>query len=91
MGFQESHGRGKNTSAAEGGRKILAFFFFGAKLRFQWENVEFWSILEFHGCKICYIFSFDGRNFWRNEISTDVRFRDSLGSNREEGETKSYA
>ena len=60
MGFHKSHGRKKNTSAAEGGLKILALFF-GAKSRFQWENDEFWGISEFHGCKIWYIFNFHGR------------------------------
>jgi len=37
-------------------------------------NDEIFGKLYAHGRKIWYVFDFDGRKFWRNEISTDVRF-----------------
>ena len=52
------------TSAAEGGRKILAFFFV-EKSGFQWENYEFWGISESNESKILEISNFDERKFWR--------------------------
>ena len=51
LGLKKSCGCKKLCLAAEGGRKILAFFF-GANLRFKWENdkkkrplseVKFWA------------------------------------------------
>ena len=78
LGFHKSYGCKKITSAGEGGRKILAFFFC-AKSRFQWENVEFWGISEFHYVRFGTFSISTGVSFGENEISTDARFRDFFG------------
>ena len=64
MGFQEPHGRENNTLAAEGGRKILAFFLV--------QNQDFSGKMTNFGA----FWNFTDVSFGENEISTDVRFGD---------------
>ena len=82
MGFQESHGRKKNTSAPEGGRKNLAFFF-GSKSRFQWENDKFWNFTDVQFATFSVLTDV---SFGENEISTDVSFRDFFWAKSRGGE-----
>ena len=74
LGFQESHGRKKNTSAAEGGQKILAFFFV-ENHDFSGKMTNFRAFWNFTDVRFATFSVLAGVSFGENEISTDVRFR----------------
>ena len=74
MGFQESHGRKKNTSAAEGGRKILAFFLVQNQ-DFSGKMTDLGAFWNFTDVRFRTFSVLTGVSFGENEISTDVRFR----------------
>ena len=74
LGFHKSHGCKKITSAAEGGRKNLAFFLvqnqnFGGKM-------TNWAFQNFADVRFATFSILTGVSFGKNEISTDVRFWD---------------
>ena len=87
MGFQESHGRKKNTSAAKGGRKILAPpFFFVQNQDFSGKITIFGAFWNFTDVRFATFSVLTGAGFGENEISTDVRFRAFFGGKTGQGE-----
>ena len=89
MGFHKSHGRKKNTSAAEGGRKILAFFFFFCENQdFSGKMTNFGAFWNFTDVRFATFSVLTDVSFGENEISTDVRFRALGGVKTGGGQTK---
>ena len=88
LGFQQSHGRKKNTSAAEGGQKNFAFFFVQNQ-DFSGKITNFGAFWNFTDARFATFSVLTGVSFGENEISTDVRFRASFwGQNGTRGEKK---
>ena len=75
LGFQKSHGCKKMTSAAEGGRKNLAFFLVHSQ-DFSGKMTNLGPFLNFTDVRFGTFSISTGVSFGETEISTDARFRD---------------
>ena len=78
LGFHKSHGCNKMTSAAEGGRKNLAFFLVQNQ-DFSGKITNFGAFQNPTDVRFRTFPILTDVGFGENEISTDVRFRDFFG------------
>ena len=84
MGFKKSHGCEKISSAAEGGRKISAFFFFLVQNQdFSGKITNLGAFQNPTDVRFRTFPILTDASFGENEISTDVRFGDPFLGNIE--------
>ena len=87
LGFQESHGRKKNTSATEAAEKFWPFFLVQNQ-DFSGEMTNFGAFWNFTVVRFATLSVLTDVSFGENEISTDVRFRAFLGGKTGQGEKR---